>query len=143
MAGEDTREKLLDAAEQLFAEHGIFGTTLRALTRSAKVNLAAVHYHFGGKEGLLDAVVERRATAMNRERLRELEELERSAGDRAPRVGDILRELQGRPVASVSMIERLIYESKVGDRLEFVAERQGETWRGALDIKELNLDELR
>jgi AcrR family transcriptional regulator len=91
MAGEDTRERLLDAAELLFAEHGITGTTLRALTRSAKVNLAAVHYHFGGKEGLLDAVVERRATAMNRERLRELEELERCAGDRVPQVGDILR----------------------------------------------------
>ena len=91
MAGEDTREKLLDAAEQLFAAHGIFGTTLRALTRSAKVNLAAVHYHFGGKEGLLDAVVERRATAMNQERLRELDELERSAGDRAPEVREILR----------------------------------------------------
>ena len=90
MAGEDTREKLLDAAEQLFAEHGISGTTLRALTRSAKVNLAAVHYHFGGKEGLLDAVVERRATAMNQERLRELDELERLAGDEAPRVEDIL-----------------------------------------------------
>jgi AcrR family transcriptional regulator len=91
MAGEDTREKLLDAAEQLFAEHGISGTTLRALTRSAQVNLAAVHYHFGGKEGLLDAVVERRATAMNQERLRELDELERLAGDEAPRVEDILR----------------------------------------------------
>jgi AcrR family transcriptional regulator len=91
MAGEDTREKLLDAAERLFAERGISGTTLRALTRFAKVNLAAVHYHFGGKEGLLDAVVERRATAMNQERLRELDELERAAGDRTPDVGDILR----------------------------------------------------
>jgi AcrR family transcriptional regulator len=99
MATEDTRQRLLDAAEQLFAERGISGTTLRALTRAARVNLAAVHYHFGGKEGLLDAVVERRATAMNRERLRELDELERSAGRlegeasdrRVPQVEDILR----------------------------------------------------
>jgi AcrR family transcriptional regulator len=80
MASEDTRERLLNAAEQLFAERGISGTTVRALSKAAKVNLAAVHYHFGGKEGLLDAVVERRAAAMNRERLRELEQLERSAG---------------------------------------------------------------
>ncbi len=91
MASEETRERLLNAAEQLFAEHGISGTTLRALTKAAKVNLAAVHYHFGSKEGLLDAVVERRATAMNLERLRELDELERSAGEGAPEVEDILR----------------------------------------------------
>ena len=75
MAGEDTRERLLNAAEQLFAEQGIAVTTLRALTRAAGVNLAAVHYHFGGKEGLLDAVVERRAIVMNRERLRDLDQL--------------------------------------------------------------------
>ena len=61
MASEDTRERLLNAAEQLFAEQGISGTALRALTKAAKVTLAAVHYHFGNKEGLLDAVVERRA----------------------------------------------------------------------------------
>jgi AcrR family transcriptional regulator len=90
MAGEDTRERLLNAAEQLFAEHGVSGTTLRALTKAANVNLAAVHYHFGGKEGLLDAVVERRATPMNQERLRELYELERSAGEGTPAVEDIL-----------------------------------------------------
>ena len=59
MASEDTRERLLNAAEQRFAEHGISGTTLRALTKVAKVNLAAVHYHFGSKEGLLFAVVDR------------------------------------------------------------------------------------
>jgi AcrR family transcriptional regulator len=91
MASEDTRERLLNAAEQLFAERGISGTTLRALTKAARVNLAAVHYHFGSKEGLLDAVVERRATAMNQERLRELDELERLAGEGAPPVEEILR----------------------------------------------------
>ena len=91
MASEDTRERLLNAAEQLFAEQGISGTSLRALTKAAKVNLAAVHYHFGNKEGLLDAVVERRATAMNRERLRDLDELERAVEEGAPRVEEILR----------------------------------------------------
>jgi AcrR family transcriptional regulator len=90
MASEDTRQRLLNAAEQLFAEHGISGTTLRALTKAANVNLAAVHYHFGSKEGLLDAVVERRATTMNQERLHELDELERSTREEAPQVEDIL-----------------------------------------------------
>ncbi len=76
MASSDTRERLLDVAEELFAAQGISGTSLRALTRAADVNLAAVHYHFGSKEGLLDAVVERRAVPLNRERIAALEALE-------------------------------------------------------------------
>ena len=56
---------------------------------------------------------------------------------------DILREIEGRRVTSVSMITRLVYESSVGDRLDFLAERGNELWRGTLDIRELNLDELR
>jgi AcrR family transcriptional regulator len=63
-------------AETLFAEKGISGTSLRELTRAADVNLAAVHYHFGSKEALLDAVVERRARPINRERLATLDALE-------------------------------------------------------------------
>ena len=54
----DARQRSLGAAECLFAEQGISGTSLRALTRSADVNLAAVHYYFGSKEQLLDAVVD-------------------------------------------------------------------------------------
>jgi AcrR family transcriptional regulator len=115
MAGEDTRERLLNAAEQLFAEQGIAVTTLRALTRAARVNLAAVHYHFGGKEGLLDAVVERRAIAMNRERLRDLDQLLRSADGGAPRVEEILRAFflsglrafQAEPPETVDRLTRL------------------------------------
>ncbi|MCH6551326.1 MAG: helix-turn-helix transcriptional regulator [Planctomycetes bacterium] len=60
-----TRERLLDVAEELFAEKGIAGTSLRTLTKAAETNLAAVHYHFGSKEALLDAVFERRAGPMN------------------------------------------------------------------------------
>ena len=86
----DTRERLLDAAEELFAERGISGTSLRHLTRTAGANLAAVHYHFGSKDGLVDAVLERRAEALNRERLSDLARLEATA-DGAPAVEDILR----------------------------------------------------
>jgi len=77
MAAAKTRERLLDVAEELFASQGISGTSLRALTRAARVNLAAVHYHFGSKEGLLDAVVERRAAPINRERLAALDALQK------------------------------------------------------------------
>ena len=79
-----TRDRVLDAAELLFAEQGIRATSLRAITREAGVNLAAVHYHFGSKEGLLDAVIERQALPVNESRLVELERLEREAGDASP-----------------------------------------------------------
>ena len=92
---EGTRERILDTAERLFADRGISGTSLRVLTQAAGVNLAAVHYHFGSKEGLLDAVVERRAAPANRERLAELASLEAAgaleAAAGAPAIEDILR----------------------------------------------------
>jgi len=90
MAAGNTRERILDAAEQLFAEQGISGTSLRALTRAANVNLAAVHYHFGSKEALLDAVVGRRAGPVNEARLRTLTDLEARADGSPLEVEDIL-----------------------------------------------------
>jgi AcrR family transcriptional regulator len=59
MALPDTRTKILDAAEHLFAEHGYRGTSVRAITDLAGANLAAVGYHFGSKAELLAAVVRR------------------------------------------------------------------------------------
>jgi AcrR family transcriptional regulator len=72
----DTRARILDAAELLFLEKGFRGASLRALTSAAGVNLAAVGYHFGGKDELLRAVLERRIEPVNRERLRRLDALE-------------------------------------------------------------------
>ncbi len=87
----DTKERILNAAEHLFAERGVDGSSLRAVTREAEVNLAAVHYHFGSKEGLLEAVMARRLEPVNQDRLKRLEELEGAAqGDPIP-VEDLLR----------------------------------------------------
>jgi len=72
----ETRDRILDIAEQLFAEQGLGQTSLRAITAAAGVNLAAVHYHFGSKEALVYAIFERRLKPMNAERLRRLDELE-------------------------------------------------------------------
>ena len=55
-----TKERILDAAEALFMEHGFEATSLRAITAAAGVNLAAVNYHFGSKEELFQAVLTRR-----------------------------------------------------------------------------------
>ncbi len=69
---DDTKNRILDAAERLFAERGFAGTSLRALTQEAAVNLAAVSYHFGSKQNLFKAVVDRRLRPVNEERLQRL-----------------------------------------------------------------------
>ncbi|MEV0226783.1 TetR/AcrR family transcriptional regulator [Streptomyces sp. NPDC050704] len=84
-----TRDRLLDTAERLFAEHGFAATSLRTLTEAAGANVAAVNYHFGSKEGLLRSVVERAMASVNGERLRLLEEL--GASGRKPTVEELVR----------------------------------------------------
>ncbi|MFZ5722738.1 MAG: TetR/AcrR family transcriptional regulator [Pseudomonadota bacterium] len=59
MAQPDTIVRILDTAEQLFAERGFAETSLRTITSRAGVNLAAVNYHFGSKKALIQAVFER------------------------------------------------------------------------------------
>src|SRR6476646_3251166 len=71
-----TKARILDAAESLFMAHGFEATSLRAITASADVNLAAVHYHFGSKEELFQSVLARRLDPMNRKRLELLSRLE-------------------------------------------------------------------
>ena len=78
-----TKARILDAAEALFMEHGFEATSLRSLTSAASVNLAAVHYHFGSKEELFQAVLTRRLDPMNQERIELLGRIEREAGGRA------------------------------------------------------------
>jgi AcrR family transcriptional regulator len=72
----DTKERILDAAERLFAGTGFEATSLRNITTEADVNLAAVNYHFGSKEKLIAAVFSRRLEPMNRERIALLDALE-------------------------------------------------------------------
>src|SRR5512137_1516959 len=68
-----TKERLFDAAEALFMEHGFEATSLRLITAAAEVNLAAVNYHFGSKEELFQAVLTRRLDPMNQARVDLLE----------------------------------------------------------------------
>ena len=70
-----TRQRLLDAAESVFAELGFSNASLRTITARAKVNLAAVNYHFGSKQALIQEVFRRRLVPLNQERLRQLETL--------------------------------------------------------------------
>src|SRR6267143_2165666 len=85
----DTKQRILDSAERLFAANGFEGTSLRNIIADAKVNLAAIHYHYHSKEALLEAVVLRRLEPLNRRRLEMLDSCEQVAGGK-PSVEAIL-----------------------------------------------------
>lgn len=91
MSQSDTKGRILDEAEGLFARQGFHGTSLRAITGAAGVNLAAVNYHFGSKEALLEAVFERRLKPLNQERIRRIEAVQTRAQERGePPLADAL-----------------------------------------------------
>jgi AcrR family transcriptional regulator len=90
---EATRRRILDAAERLFLEHGFDGTSLRMLTTAAGVNLAAVNYHFGGKEELFREMLAARFDPLNRERTALLADYERAAAGRALECDTLLNAL--------------------------------------------------
>ncbi len=82
-----TKERILGAAEALFAQRGFDGASLRQLTSAAGVNLAAVNYHFGSKEKLVEQVFRRRLDALNAQRLAALAKV---AGQPGTRLEDVL-----------------------------------------------------
>ncbi len=83
-----TKQRILDAAERLFSQHGFAATSLRRITAEAQVNLAAVNYHFHSKEELIQAVVLRKLDPINRRRLEILDQLEAGGGE--PTVEELL-----------------------------------------------------
>ena len=91
----DTKTEILNAAEHLFASRGPNATSLRQVISRAKVNLAAIHYHFGSKESLLQAVLSRRLVPLNAGRLALLDKYERKSGKRAVPLLKVLEALVG------------------------------------------------
>ena len=73
------KERILDAAEHLFARHGFYGVSVRDITEAAQVDVALVNYHFGSKRELFASVFQRRAERLNPERLAMLEEVRKAA----------------------------------------------------------------
>jgi AcrR family transcriptional regulator len=88
-----TRDRLLDTAERLFAVKGIRATTLREITDAARINNAAVNYHFRSKDDLIRSVFERCFRPVNDDRLRCLTAAEEAAGNGPLTVEAILRAL--------------------------------------------------
>lgn len=87
---QDTKQRILDTAEKLFGEQGYDATSLRQIIAQAGVNLAAVHYHFGSKEDLLDELVVRRAVPVNEARIALLDRLEADSSCHRPSVERVL-----------------------------------------------------
>ena len=89
---DDVKARMLSAAEIVFAAKGHDKASLRELTGLANVNLAAVNYHFGSKDGLVSAVFERLSARVNRARLKELERYlkDRTSAEVRPVLADIL-----------------------------------------------------
>lgn len=90
-----THDRILDAAERLFAEHGVAGTSVRAITDQAQVNVAAVNYHFGSKENLVRAVIARRLSGLETARAEALDKVEAAAAreGRAPSTQDLVESM--------------------------------------------------
>lgn len=93
-----TKERIMDAAQTMFGAHGLEGTSLRAVTNTAGVNLAAVNYHFGSKEGLFRAVVRRVMGPVAEEHRRRIEEMAGSS----PSVEELLDAFVGPFVRLIS-----------------------------------------
>ncbi len=80
-----TKDRILGAAEELFAQFGFAGTSLRQVTSRADVNIAAVNYHFGSKENLVNEVFRRRMDEMSAQRLGRLQvAIEQHPGELEP-----------------------------------------------------------
>ena len=90
----ETKDLILNAAEQLFAERGFDATSMRAITTAAGVNLAAVNYHFQSKENLLQALFMRRLDILNRKRMVLMDRYE--------------AEYKGRPIPLEKLVHALI-----------------------------------
>ena len=86
MSDANTRLSLIETAERLFAEKGIDNVSLREINRAAgQKNVAALHYHFGTRESLLEAIFEHRMSGVNDHRVGMLTQLEHVANDASVR----------------------------------------------------------
>ena len=130
-----TKDRILGAAEELFAQHGFLGTSLRQVTSRADVNIAAVNYHFGSKENLINEVFRRRMDEMSRERL---DALRKAVADAPGKLEPILaafvepalavaRDRQG-GAAFIRVIARAYAEKNDGLR-QFLSDQYGHVLR--------------
>ena len=102
---EITRERIVKAAERLFAERGYEATSIRAIVAKARVNQAAINYHFAGKDGLYREVLRAAFRALTEDQIAHLEEARAMPRERA--LGDFVRR-QLRPLTARDEISRYL-----------------------------------
>src|SRR3984893_3297580 len=129
--GRATAEQVISAAERLFAERGVEAVSLREVGKAAASrNTAVAHYHFGGKEGLVRAIVGRRAPTLNSRRAELLDQARNRAAE------------EGRPVTAEDLVRVLVVPlieeldrggHYVGFLARLAAERHRAPWVAELD----------
>jgi AcrR family transcriptional regulator len=106
----ETRQRIMDAAERLFALRGIEAVSIRDITQAASVNVAAINYHFKTKYGLAAEVFKRCIDPVNARRLELLDDVERKTHGRPPPLEAVL-EAMIRPVVERGFDQRLDNET--------------------------------
>src|SRR5215469_16417566 len=86
----ETRKRVIEAAEKLFAVRGVEGVSVRDITQAAGVNLAAINYHFGTKYGLAAEVFKHCIDPLNARRLKLLDHVEKAAETKPPKLEAVL-----------------------------------------------------
>lgn len=150
MSQTDTVGRILDAAEVLFAERGFTETSLRTITSTAGVNLAAVNYHFGSKKELIQAVFERFLTPFTASLAGELDRRE-AAGQRLT-VEELLESLyrvglgslaaEGRDPQRFMRLLGLAYSQSQGHLRRFIVSRYGDSYSRFAGLLERALPHL-
>ncbi|MBF8781103.1 TetR/AcrR family transcriptional regulator [Pseudomonas fulva] len=143
MAQSETVERILDAAEQLFAERGFAETSLRLITSKASVNLAAVNYHFGSKKALIQAVFSRFLGPFCATLERELERRQARA-DQRPSLEELLEMLveqalavQPRSNNDLSIFMRLLglaFSESQGHLRRYLEDMYGKVFRRYMSL---------
>lgn len=87
----DTKTKILDVAEKLFAEKGIQATSIRQIVKEAGLNVASIHYHFGSKEAVIQEIISRRIGPINQAKMKRLDEIEERTNGQTPDLEEVLR----------------------------------------------------
>jgi len=148
MAQSDTVERILDAAEALFAERGFAETSLRTITSTAGVNLAAVNYHFGSKKELIQAVFARFLSPLCRELDDTLNEL--MVDSDRPKTGLLLKALfdtatlQGRDSVDGERVQRfmrllgLAYTQSQGHLRRYIVANYGDHYQRFTQLLQLS-----
>jgi AcrR family transcriptional regulator len=152
MPQSDTVDKILDAAELLFAEKGFSETSLRMITSKANVNLAAVNYHFGSKNALIQAVFGRFLGPLSRLMEQGSKDNNWGVDSNIPKLEDILRlytqsllkipTSHDNGVAIFMRLMGLAYTQSQGHLRKYLEQQYAKTFRLFMYLVKLSTPEL-